>query len=688
MKKIFLFLALLPCFLKAQQAPFYLPWSPFGNTLGNNTSFLGSIDNRSFKVFTNNSYRTKWDSLGNIYHLGNLMIGATTNTDAVNFGVSKTSGVASIGVHSTDANSYSQIFMAGSNPSYYASQYFSGNTATGFTGLYSSNSYILETLSSNVLYNNAQASGTFIWATQAYATSTVTERMRIAANSNISIAGASTVKTYTPLAFVDLSPGTTSFPPLRLQVGVAPTTPTNGSIWMEPTTTNGFSFYSDDATNNGYAFSVKNSSVTSAIYMNHGTGIPCQIGSSSAHNVGLMAGGSVYLTANTSGRIYIGGGNSSTAIAQLAAGNATTSAILLTTQTDFTTGTLGAIWYNSTSGINFTGGLSTGQLNTLFGYRALNSITTASNCAAFGTNALFANLSANGCSAFGKSALTAITTGANNSGFGSNVMAAMVGGSLNVAMGSSAMITATAGNANTWIGYAAGTAQTSGDDNTGLGRNAGTSLTTGTGNIFLGRMSGNYVTTLINRIFINSIDRSNLAQDSTNSPFYVYQHSTVANQRIYINGKAFVSNTLTIGALAGTTTNDNTSAGNVGEYTSSLIAVGSAVSFTTATAMNITTISVTAGDWDIEGNVNFNETSSTVSARSAGVTSTSATIPTDGSQGYCGVQSTVTSEINTITLPRKRVSVSGTTTIYLVGSATFAAGTCTGFGTITARRVR
>lgn len=142
------------------------------------------------------------------------------------------------------------------------------------------------------------------------------------------------------------------------------------------------------------------------------------------------------------------------------------------------------------------------------------------------------------------------------------------------------------------------------------------------------------------------------------------------------------------GPLVGTTTNDNSTAGNVGEYVSALIAVGSPVSLTTATGANVTSISLTSGDWDVEGNVNFTETTATASARSAGITTTSATIPTDGSEAYCGVQSTLTSELNTIALTRKRISISGTTTVYLVGKATFSAGTVSGFGSLSARRVR
>lgn len=142
------------------------------------------------------------------------------------------------------------------------------------------------------------------------------------------------------------------------------------------------------------------------------------------------------------------------------------------------------------------------------------------------------------------------------------------------------------------------------------------------------------------------------------------------------------------GGIVGTATNDNATAGNIGEYVSSLVASGSAVSLTTATSANVTSMSLTAGDWDVEGMVNYSETTATVTARSAGTTSTSATVPTDGSEGYNGNQSITTSEINTITVSRKRFSLSGTTTVYLVASATFSAGTVAAFGNITARRIR
>jgi hypothetical protein len=140
--------------------------------------------------------------------------------------------------------------------------------------------------------------------------------------------------------------------------------------------------------------------------------------------------------------------------------------------------------------------------------------------------------------------------------------------------------------------------------------------------------------------------------------------------------------------IVGTTTNNSVNAGGVGEYTSSLVALGSAVSLTTATAANVTTISLTAGDWDVEANVNFNDAAATVTVTTAGISTTTATLPTDGSEAYSGVLLVTGTAKDSITLPRKRISISGTTTVYLVASQTFSLGTASAYGAITARRVR
>jgi len=140
--------------------------------------------------------------------------------------------------------------------------------------------------------------------------------------------------------------------------------------------------------------------------------------------------------------------------------------------------------------------------------------------------------------------------------------------------------------------------------------------------------------------------------------------------------------------ILGTTAIGNATAGYIGEFVNSLIASGSAVSLTTATPANITSISLTAGDWDVEGSVNFSGTSATTSQFEGGISTGSATFPTDGSEVYSYAPMTTTTAIDSVAAIRKRINVSSTTTVYLVGSVTFSAGTEAGYGTVNARRVR
>lgn len=126
----------------------------------------------------------------------------------------------------------------------------------------------------------------------------------------------------------------------------------------------------------------------------------------------------------------------------------------------------------------------------------------------------------------------------------------------------------------------------------------------------------------------------------------------------------------------------------VGEYFETAFPFVSAVSLTTQQTKNVFTIELPAGDWDVEGNVNISYTSATSTDRSAGLTSTSATIPSDGTGVNSAVQFTTTTIVDGITIPRKRFSLTQTTTIYMVVRTTFTAGSAAAYGAITARRVR
>lgn len=141
--------------------------------------------------------------------------------------------------------------------------------------------------------------------------------------------------------------------------------------------------------------------------------------------------------------------------------------------------------------------------------------------------------------------------------------------------------------------------------------------------------------------------------------------------------------------VVGTTTNNNAASGSVGEYVTSSVLLASAISLSTTTAADVTSISLTAGDWDIFGNVTFTPGATTVVASIfAWVSTTSATKPDNSLvDGVTFAASYVPGQFGTMT-PMLRVSISGTTTVYLSCVGTFTTSTLTACGSIFARRTR
>jgi hypothetical protein len=144
--------------------------------------------------------------------------------------------------------------------------------------------------------------------------------------------------------------------------------------------------------------------------------------------------------------------------------------------------------------------------------------------------------------------------------------------------------------------------------------------------------------------------------------------------------------------IAGVTSGAAAAAGYVGQPLSSLIPSGSAVSLTTATPKNVTSITLTAGDWDVSGSVTYVASTASASVSSiweSGIGTATAALPTDGTEQFFGVMAVIaTTSFNTsLAITRKIVNVSVSTPIYLVAEATFTAGTVTAYGNITARRV-
>lgn len=163
------------------------------------------------------------------------------------------------------------------------------------------------------------------------------------------------------------------------------------------------------------------------------------------------------------------------------------------------------------------------------------------------------------------------------------------------------------------------------------------------------------------------------------------QISTASNTQT-LTGKSIASSQLT-----GTATNDSASAGVLGEYISSTVASGSAVSLTSPTAATITSITLTAGDWDVSGMCAFTPGATTsITQVVCNYSLTTNTLELSNNERFSILSYGAMVPVNAIAFPgpRARFSVSGSTTVYLVGRGIFTVSTLAAYGTITARRVR
>jgi len=147
----------------------------------------------------------------------------------------------------------------------------------------------------------------------------------------------------------------------------------------------------------------------------------------------------------------------------------------------------------------------------------------------------------------------------------------------------------------------------------------------------------------------------------------------------------------TTSGVIGATTNNDAAAGSVGEYVSSTIAPASAVTITTtATSQDITTISLTAGDWLVSINGAAQSTGSVTTriffwiGTTAGNSAAEATAGTMADFNYAlPINATVPGAV-----PSYRMSLASTTTVRYKAFASFSGTQPTMQGRISATRVR
>ncbi len=157
-----------------------------------------------------------------------------------------------------------------------------------------------------------------------------------------------------------------------------------------------------------------------------------------------------------------------------------------------------------------------------------------------------------------------------------------------------------------------------------------------------------------------------------------------------------ITGRLSAAGYVGTITNNNATTGDYGEYVTSQVASGSAVSTATGSATPITSMVLTAGDWNVYGVVDYvaaSTTSVTILIHGSSSVANCMVAPALGAQ-----DSSTTFEISanilgnaanpSFDIPEFRYSVASTTTVCLVTKPTFTASTLKAYGTISARRMR
>jgi hypothetical protein len=155
--------------------------------------------------------------------------------------------------------------------------------------------------------------------------------------------------------------------------------------------------------------------------------------------------------------------------------------------------------------------------------------------------------------------------------------------------------------------------------------------------------------------------------------------------------------------IVGTTTNNSANAGSVGEVICSLVTSGGSpsgcntnsstpVSLTTATATNVASISLSAGQWDVCGTVEFLPAASTTVVQVVDwIGTVSASLPSivSPSSPFSQLTATLTTgQAQSLSAGCGFLKLAGTTTVYLGAQSSFSVSTMTAIGFIMATRRR
>ena len=176
--------------------------------------------------------------------------------------------------------------------------------------------------------------------------------------------------------------------------------------------------------------------------------------------------------------------------------------------------------------------------------------------------------------------------------------------------------------------------------------------------------------------YIVSQVNANAVQASANTTF--------SGNNIFTGTNAFNGLITPAAGIVGQNGTSAVTAGNVGEY---ITATSSPTVIPTVTNTNLVSLSLSAGDWDVQGNLYVATSGGGVlTGLACGASSVSATFPASPLYSQIFGNSAIAgSAVNTFPIPFQRFLLAASTTIYLVVELT-TNGTVTCTGILQARR--
>lgn len=165
---------------------------------------------------------------------------------------------------------------------------------------------------------------------------------------------------------------------------------------------------------------------------------------------------------------------------------------------------------------------------------------------------------------------------------------------------------------------------------------------------------------------------------------------TAGNTFLSALGATIFSGTSTGAQVLGTTLANNATTGNYGEFSATTTIVFANIA-STGQFGNVVSFSLTAGDWDLSANVTLKLNGAVITDYEVAVSSFSANTTTDHVEGYNWTESAgfpIATANSTLSVPQYRVTLAGTTTMFLKCKGAFSVATPQALGTLIARRAR